>query len=86
VTTTFASANDLASAFRRAAAAHDEHEKRIGQADPNWPNWYDEYMVREQSGHFPIWGVAFTNGATGSEQHSPKPLNRNRIRSTLGIT
>jgi hypothetical protein len=49
-TTTFASANDLASAFRRAAAAHGEHEKRIGQADPNWPDWYAEYMVREQSG------------------------------------
>jgi hypothetical protein len=42
-TTTFASANDLASAFRRAAAAHGEHEKRIGQADPNW-HWYAEYI------------------------------------------
>jgi catechol 2,3-dioxygenase-like lactoylglutathione lyase family enzyme len=49
-TTTFASANDLASAFRRAAAAHGEHEKRIGGADPNWPDWYAEYMVREQAG------------------------------------
>jgi catechol 2,3-dioxygenase-like lactoylglutathione lyase family enzyme len=48
--TTFASANDLASALRRAAAAHGEHEKRIGQADPNWPDWYAEYMVREQAG------------------------------------
>jgi hypothetical protein len=35
--TTFASANDLASAFRRAEAAHGEHEKRIGQRDENWP-------------------------------------------------
>jgi catechol 2,3-dioxygenase-like lactoylglutathione lyase family enzyme len=49
-TTTFASANDLASAMRRASAAHGEHEKRIGKADPNWPDWYAEYMVREQSG------------------------------------
>jgi hypothetical protein len=49
-TTTFASANDLASALRRAAAAHGEHEKRVGQADPHWPDWYAEYMVREQSG------------------------------------
>ena len=49
-TTTFASANDLASALRRAAAAHGQHEKRIGAADPNWPDWYAEYMVREQSG------------------------------------
>jgi hypothetical protein len=48
--TTFASANNLASAFRRAAAAHGEHEKRIGQTDPNWPDWYAEYVVREQSG------------------------------------
>ncbi len=48
--TTFASENDLASAFRRAAAAHGEHEKRIGAADPNWPDWYAAYMVAEQSG------------------------------------
>jgi catechol 2,3-dioxygenase-like lactoylglutathione lyase family enzyme len=49
-TTTFASANDLASALRRAAAAHGEHEKRIGAADANWPDWYADYMVREQAG------------------------------------
>ena len=49
-TTTFASANDLASALRRAAAAHGEHEKRIGAADPNWPDWYASYMVAEQAG------------------------------------
>ncbi|HEY1648022.1 MAG TPA: VOC family protein [Terracidiphilus sp.] len=48
--TTFASANDLASAFRRAEAAHGEHEKRIGQRDANWPEWYAAYMVAEQSG------------------------------------
>src|ERR1700722_3523325 len=46
--TEFASTADLASALRRAAAAHGEHEKRIGEADPNWPDWYAEYMVREQ--------------------------------------
>ena len=49
-TTNFASANDLASALRRAAAAHGQHEARIGQADKNWPDWYAEYMVREQNG------------------------------------
>jgi catechol 2,3-dioxygenase-like lactoylglutathione lyase family enzyme len=48
--TNFASANDLAGAFRRAAAAHGEHEKRIGQRDENWPEWYAAYMVAEQSG------------------------------------
>jgi catechol 2,3-dioxygenase-like lactoylglutathione lyase family enzyme len=48
--TSFASANDLASAFRRAEAAHGEHEKRTGQRDANWPDWYAAYMVAEQSG------------------------------------
>jgi catechol 2,3-dioxygenase-like lactoylglutathione lyase family enzyme len=48
--TTYASASDLASALRRAEAAHGEHEKRIGKADANWPGWYAEYMVREQAG------------------------------------
>ncbi|MET8243738.1 VOC family protein [Streptomyces sp. NPDC005202] len=49
-TTTFTSANDLASSLRRAAAAHGEHEKRIGEADANWPDWYADYMVHEQAG------------------------------------
>jgi catechol 2,3-dioxygenase-like lactoylglutathione lyase family enzyme len=48
--TVFASTADLASALRRAAAAHGEHEKRIGEADANWPDWYADYMVREQAG------------------------------------
>ena len=49
--TTFASARDLASAFRRAEAAHGEHEKRTGgQRDENWPDWYAAYMVAEQGG------------------------------------
>jgi len=49
-TTTFTSAKDLASALRRAETAHGEHEKRTGQRDANWPEWYAEYMVREQAG------------------------------------
>lgn len=48
--TSFNSAGDLAGALRRAESAHGEHEKRIGRADPDWPDWYAEYMVREQSG------------------------------------
>ena len=48
--TTFTSSNDLATVLRRAAAAHGEHEKRIGQPDANWPDWYAEYIVREQAG------------------------------------
>ena len=49
-TTTFASANDLASALRRAASAHGKHEERTGQRDENWPDWYAAYMVAEQAG------------------------------------
>jgi catechol 2,3-dioxygenase-like lactoylglutathione lyase family enzyme len=48
--TAFASTADLASALRRAEAAHGEHEKRTGQADANWPDWYAAYMAAEQSG------------------------------------
>jgi catechol 2,3-dioxygenase-like lactoylglutathione lyase family enzyme len=48
--TTFTSSTELAAAFRRASAAHGEHEKRTGKADPNWPDWYAEYMVQEQAG------------------------------------
>ncbi len=48
--TAFASTADLASALRRAEAAHGEHEKRIGKADPDWPDWYAAYMVAEQAG------------------------------------
>jgi catechol 2,3-dioxygenase-like lactoylglutathione lyase family enzyme len=48
--TTFASANDLASALRRAEAAHGEHEKRTGVRDENWPAWYAAYIAAEQTG------------------------------------
>jgi catechol 2,3-dioxygenase-like lactoylglutathione lyase family enzyme len=48
--TSYASAADLSQALRRAAAAHGQHEARIGQPDPNWPDWYAEFMVREHSG------------------------------------
>jgi catechol 2,3-dioxygenase-like lactoylglutathione lyase family enzyme len=48
--TTFNSVSDLSSALRRAEAAHGEHEKRTGQRDANWPDWYAKYMVAEQTG------------------------------------
>jgi predicted enzyme related to lactoylglutathione lyase len=49
--TAFASAADLAAALRRAAAAHDGHEKRTGgDHRETWPDWYAAYMVAEQSG------------------------------------
>ena len=49
--TTFTSPTELASALRRAAAAHGEHEKRTGgKHDTGWPDWYAEYIVAEQAG------------------------------------
>lgn len=50
ITTTYASARDLEEALKRAEGAHGQHEKRIGKADPNWPQWYAAYMVAEQTG------------------------------------
>jgi catechol 2,3-dioxygenase-like lactoylglutathione lyase family enzyme len=47
---TFNSVSDLSSALRRAEVAHGEHEKRAGQRDANWPDWYAKYMVAEQAG------------------------------------
>ena len=48
--TTFASTADLASALRRAEAAHGQHEQRTGQRDAEWPAWYATYMAAEQAG------------------------------------
>jgi catechol 2,3-dioxygenase-like lactoylglutathione lyase family enzyme len=48
--TSFGSTSELSSALERASAAHGQHEARIGHADPRWPDWYAEYMVREQAG------------------------------------
>ena len=47
---TFESVSDLAEALRRAADAHGQHEQQIGHADPDWPDWYAQYMVQEQAG------------------------------------
>jgi catechol 2,3-dioxygenase-like lactoylglutathione lyase family enzyme len=49
-TATFTSSADLAAALRRAEAAHGEHEKRTGQRDTEWADWYAEYIVRERTG------------------------------------
>lgn len=46
---TFSSETALANALRRAEAAHGEHEKRTGQKDANWPDWYAQYIISEQS-------------------------------------
>jgi hypothetical protein len=47
---TFASSTELAAALSRAAAAHGEHEKLTGKHDENWPDWYADFVVREQAG------------------------------------
>ena len=41
---------DLADALRRAEAAHAKHEQETGQPDPDWPDWYAQYMVAEADG------------------------------------
>ena len=51
--TVYGSAVDLAQALRRAASAHGQHEERTGHPDANWPEWYAEYLVREQNGEEP---------------------------------
>jgi catechol 2,3-dioxygenase-like lactoylglutathione lyase family enzyme len=52
--TSFASANDLASAMRRAAVAHGEYERRNGQRDDvSWTDWDAAYMAAEQAGTEP---------------------------------
>jgi hypothetical protein len=48
--TRYDDASDLSEALQRAAMAHGEHEARTGEADPDWPDWYAEYMVRERAG------------------------------------
>jgi len=56
--TAFASAADLASALRRAEAAHAEHHSRAGRPhlfhhsdhDEDWPAWYAAHMAAEQAG------------------------------------
>lgn len=50
----YTSPADLAAALRRAGAAHGEHEKRNGgKHDENWPDWYAEYLMSEQTGKEP---------------------------------
>lgn len=44
------SETELASALRRAEAAHAEHEKHTGKRDANWPDWYARYIVGEKTG------------------------------------
>ena len=36
----------LLEALKSAAIAHGVHEKELGKADPDWPQWYAEEMAR----------------------------------------
>jgi hypothetical protein len=47
--TTYDSTADLTAALRRAAAAHGRHEEETGRPDPDWPDWYAQFMVDEQN-------------------------------------
>lgn len=51
--TTYTSPSDLSAALQRTALAHGHYEKGMGQVDPNWAEWYAEYMVHEQKGTLP---------------------------------
>jgi hypothetical protein len=54
---TYDSAIDLAAALRRAEVAHGHHEEEIGHADADWPDWYAQYMLDEQSAPSPQAGA-----------------------------
>jgi hypothetical protein len=45
----FDSVSGLAEALRRAAIAHGKHEQETGAADPDWPDWYAQYMVEDSA-------------------------------------
>jgi catechol 2,3-dioxygenase-like lactoylglutathione lyase family enzyme len=48
---TYTSPAELSTALVRAATAHGEHEKRAGGGRlDDWPEWYAEYMLAEQTG------------------------------------
>jgi hypothetical protein len=45
----YGSVGALADALRRAAAAHERHAQNIGHADPDWPDWYAQYLADESA-------------------------------------
>ena len=82
-TTTYSSVGDVAGALRRAAAAHGEHEARIGQADENWPDWYAAYMVAE-SDRRRAADVTGRGGDNMSDEAELDGSDRRRDRRQLG--
>lgn len=54
----YLSSTELAAALKRAADAHHEYEQQTGKADADWPQWYAEFMAREQRtrrSDAPVW-------------------------------
>jgi hypothetical protein len=37
----------LAALLRDAEAAHGQYEASLGHADPDWPSWYAQYMLKQ---------------------------------------
>lgn len=62
------SSANLAVALRSAAAAHGKHEQEIGHPDPDWPDWYAQYMVDEQG------GSAMAHATTDLSRRTPQQL------------
>jgi catechol 2,3-dioxygenase-like lactoylglutathione lyase family enzyme len=52
---TYPSPRDLAQALRRAEAAHRALLAQTRQSSADWPDWYADYLVREQSGQENAW-------------------------------
>jgi hypothetical protein len=48
---TYESAEELARALERAAAAHHDYEQQTGKPDEEWAAWYAEHMARERAGY-----------------------------------
>jgi predicted enzyme related to lactoylglutathione lyase len=72
--TTYASAYDLSQALRCAEAAHIQHEKRTGQRDANWADWYAAYLEAEQGGTRPKpWPRSRRSGRGSWRQRPPRP-------------
>jgi hypothetical protein len=39
--------HELAKLLREAEHAHGEYEVKLGHPDPDWPDWYATYIIRQ---------------------------------------
>jgi NAD(P)-dependent dehydrogenase (short-subunit alcohol dehydrogenase family) len=60
----------LVDLLKRAEKAHGLHEKETGKPDPDWPEWYAEYMTRTlgESGYGITDGNVATTGAAAPRE------------------